>query len=205
MSDNIVDLGASRKVTAGAADLDEFATTIRAEIQKCRKALSNALDAAMNAGDALRVVRPYVDAAGIPWQRWLKDNCFIGKSTALLYVQLAEHRADIEAEIDRGVELSLRAARRLISTPRNNSAPPTTSTKEEESLVTHWERARPEDRAAFLDAIGVDAVLKNMSPGFGRELRNRIPAGKAKQPEKKMKTITLLANPPPPRESRSRH
>jgi hypothetical protein len=199
MIDNI----GTEVATVKDVDLDEFATVIRAEIQKCRKALSNALDAAMNAGDALRTVRPKVDAAGIPWQRWLKDNCFIGKSTALLYVQLAEHRSDIEAAIERGVELSLRAARRLISTPRKNSAPPTTSTEEEEeSLVAHWERTSAEDRAGFLDVIGVDAILKNMSPNFGRELRERWPA-RAKQPDKKMKTITLHANPPPPRESRS--
>jgi hypothetical protein len=64
-------------------------------------------------------------------------------------------------------------------------------------LVECWEQASGEERAAFLDAIGVDAILKNMSPDFGRELRDRVPAAKTKPPGKKLKTITLQANPRP--------
>jgi hypothetical protein len=70
-----------------------------------------------------------------------------------------------------------------------------------ETLVAHWDRATRDERAAFLDAIGVKGMLANMSSAFGRELRGRIPT----KPQSKYKNITLSANPPPPQGSPSRH
>ena len=63
-------------------------------------------------------------------------------------------------------------------------------------LVERWEQASGEERAAFLDVIGVDAVLANMSPDFERELRRRVLA-KTKRPAKsdkpkKFKTLELV-------------
>jgi hypothetical protein len=118
---------------------------------------------------------------------------------------LARHRAEIEAKINEGVALSLRAARRLISAPQStvdSQAPgPEPSSAEEETLAARWHRLPKEERAAFLDAIGVDEILKNMSPAFGTELRSRVPK------PKKRKNLTLTANPDPAqqRESRIRH
>jgi hypothetical protein len=43
-----------------------------------------------------------------------------------------------------------------------------------EALTLQWELASAEDRAAFLDAIGVDAIIKNMSPEFGEALRAKL-------------------------------
>jgi hypothetical protein len=37
----------------------------------------------------------------------------------------------------------------------------------------------------FLDALGVDGVLQAMSPEFGAQLRDRVPAPKAKSPQLK--------------------
>jgi hypothetical protein len=173
--------------------LDELAGIIRAEIQNCRTALANALAAAMDAGDALLEVQPMVRAAGRTWHRWLEHNCFIAVSTAKLYMQLASHRAEIEAAIRSDPELSLRAARRLISRPKRtiNDAD---SAAEEESLFDHWLRLTPEVLAAELDRIGVDRVLGVMSPAFGRELRDRVPTkttsadGKGKAPGKTTET-----------------
>jgi hypothetical protein len=84
---------------------------------------------------------------------------------------------------------------------------------EAETLFEHWSRESKEARAAFLDAIGVQGVLDEMSPAFGRDLRDRVPAPKPKvgKPDtppggKKPKTITLLANPPAtPREDGLQH
>jgi hypothetical protein len=59
---------AHNTINAANADLTptEYAAIIRAEIQKCRTAMANALAAAMNAGDALIAVRPKVEERGDP-------------------------------------------------------------------------------------------------------------------------------------------
>jgi hypothetical protein len=201
-----------------AADTDlacsELAAVIRTEIQKCQAAWSNALDHAMSAGGALLKVQPKVHAAGFVWKRWVKEHCFIGVSTAELYMQFARHRDRIEAERQRGVELSLRAARRLIAAPRasddseeeSEETMAVVSDQEQapdESLTARWRRATEEERATFLDSVGVDAILSNMSPAFVSELRARVPAKAGSG--KKVKTITLPANPAPTCGNRSRH
>ena len=124
----------------------------------------------MNAGDALIAVKPKVLALNVSWQRWLRENCLTALSTAQLYIQLAEHRAEIEAEIQRGVELSLRSARRLISTKAPKcSKPPVTPLRK-----AVWVGATPEDRRAFLDSIGMEAVLQALSPSARAELHRRV-------------------------------
>jgi hypothetical protein len=104
--------------------LDELAGIIRDEIQNTRTALSNALDSAMNAGDALIEAQQKVKSARLRggWKAWLKFNCPTARSTAQLYMQLARHRAVIEAAIQRNeIDSSLRAARRLISSPKGKT------------------------------------------------------------------------------------
>jgi hypothetical protein len=67
------------------------------------------------------------------------------------------------------------------------------------SLTLQWELASAEDRAAFLDEIGVDAVIKNMSPEFGRALRARMSALKDKPFKKTMELVATSSS------NRSRH
>jgi hypothetical protein len=82
-----------------------------------------------------------------------------------------------EVNCQRGGKFSLRAARRLISKPSGKSNKP-----ERETLEAHWNRVSNDARTAFLNAIGVAAVLENMSADFGRDLRRRVPAApKSKQ------------------------
>ena len=89
------------------------------EIEKFRIAQSNALDHAMNAGDAFNALQPKVVALGFKWKAWVREKCLVAESTAALYQQLARHRDEIEAAILQGMESTLRAARRLISNPRD--------------------------------------------------------------------------------------
>jgi hypothetical protein len=71
------------------------------------------------------------------------------------------------------------------------------TTEESETLAAHWHRASPAERKAFLDAIGVGAMLKSMSPEFERALRDAVPAKHRAPPGRPFnKTITLSANPP---------
>jgi hypothetical protein len=162
----------------------------------------------MAAGDAFIAVQPKVEDRGINWKKWLRENCFIGSArTAQFYQQLARHRDQIEREIEDAGELSLRAARRLISSPRNNSGGGAGRVgeaeipAEPETLIEHWRR-RPGELTALLDAVGVAKVLEAMSEEFGRQLRDRLPAPKRKKSDKPYtKTITLRAE----RETGFRH
>jgi hypothetical protein len=191
---------------------DELAVIVRDEIQQARRAWSNALGHAMNAGDVLIAVQPKVAERGINWKKWLKENCFIGASTAQLYQQLARHRDQIEAELQARGELSLRGARQLISSARDDADDdeggdesdagggededeiknPSESVKPE-SLIEHWRRC-PEQLADLLDEIGVLGVLEAMSAEFGRELRARLPAPKRKSGKPFKHTLNLKAH-----------
>jgi hypothetical protein len=163
---------------------DELAATVRAELEKVRASLANALASAINAGEALIVARSKL---GRGWQKWVREACGIALSTAKLCIQLAQHRAEIEAAIGDSAELSLRGARRLISKPcpRKRGAP-------KDTLETLWKRATAEARTTFLDRIGVAAILESMSADFGRDLRSRVPAPNSMQNDfKKAKSPTL--------------
>ena len=198
-------IGDKNPVVKAEVDLepDELAVIIRDEIQQARKAWSNALGHAMNAGDALIAVQPKVAERGIAWKKWLKENCFIGVSTAQLYQQLARHRDQIETELQVRGELSLRGARQLISSARDDADDDEGDDESDaggeedegesvkpESLIEHWRRC-PEQLADLLDEIGVAGVLEAMSAEFGRQLRARLPVPKRKSFKK---TLNLTAN-----------
>jgi len=93
--------------------LEDLAYQIRTGIKDLKGALGNALRIALDVGDALAAARKRVPSR--KWQSWLRENCLLSVRTANLYVELAGHRDEIEAEIDRAGEMSLRAAKRLIS------------------------------------------------------------------------------------------
>ena len=210
-TDHLADLG-----------LAELAAVVCAEIQKCRTSMANALAAAMNAGDALIAVRPKVEERGF-WTKWLRENCYIAESTAKLYIQLAQHRDEIEARILDGVQLSLRAARKLISKPPPEPPPepepePEHHSADDDAARIHqffaqasgaeilgcMRAARPDLIRRFLDALGVDDLLECMSGDFGRMLRARVPAPKSGKSSKKPISRTMN-NAQQPHESHSRH
>jgi hypothetical protein len=188
------------------ADPQQLAAAIRDEIQQARTAWRNALRHAMAAGDALNAVQPKIAERGINWKKWLKENCFVSDRTAQLYQQLANHRDQIEAELQAKGELSLRGARQLISAARrdedDNGAgehgdeghehepqnPP-----ESETLINHWRRS-PAELAALLDAVGVAGILEAMSEEFGRQLRARLPAPKRRSDKPYQRTLNLKAH-----------
>jgi hypothetical protein len=185
--------------------LDDLARVVRDEIRKAHTAMANALAAAMDAGDALIAARPKVEERGILWTKWLRENCLIKESTAKLYIQLAQHRDEIEGRILDGIILSLRAARRLIAKPAKTGGGSGTTVPALESLVAHWKRDSAAARSAFLDAVGVEAILGAMSEEFGRRLRARVPASKGAADKPFKTTLNLTANSAPERGTSSRH
>jgi len=154
-------------------DLPAHASRIREAHSAVQKAGGALLHHAMTAGDALIAAQQKVSSN---WKRWLRENCFLSVDTALVYQRLARHREQIEDEIGRAGELSLRGALRLIATPRGGKTKKTTET----SLVEHWKRASDQDRTAFLDHIGVDGIRTAASLDFYRELIAKLRTEKAK-------------------------
>jgi len=103
-----------------AVPLEDLARRIHNGLQQSRCDRCNALRSDLDVGDDLNEAQSRVPSG--KWKWWLKEkrfqikeNRFLSVRTAQLYQQLARHRDEIEAEIDRIGELSLRAARRLIS------------------------------------------------------------------------------------------
>jgi hypothetical protein len=146
--------------------IDQLAERIRAALEAARQAQCNALRRALEVGDALIEARNRVSTG---WKRWLQENCSLKVRSALLYQQLAQHRAEIEAEIDRVGELSLRAARRLVMKPVARDPRPSKS-----DLTTAWGKATAEERTRHLDAVGVPGLLGAISLAFRRELEGRL-------------------------------
>src|SRR5262245_12345760 len=107
-------VGSTVKINAdtvsGTSVLEDLAAVIRKARRASHAERCNALHHDLDAGDALLAAQKRVSSN---WKQWLRENCFLSVRTAMLYMQLARHRAEIEAEIERVGGLSLRAAIRL--------------------------------------------------------------------------------------------
>jgi hypothetical protein len=150
-------------------DLPALAKTIRDEHHAVQAAGGALLHHAMNAGDALTAAQEKVSGN---WKSWLRENCFLSVHTALVYQRLARHRKQIEAQVERAGDLSLRAALRLIAEPRSGEKTKKKAT--DLSLIDHWKRTPATERTIFLDAIGIDGIRKAASLDLFRKLREQV-------------------------------
>jgi hypothetical protein len=98
--------------------LEELVARVRRAHKVVETAWANALAAALDAGDAVLALQQELQGRGIGWQAWFREWGYLPLSTAKLYAQLAVHRDEIETARAQVPELSLRAARRLISKPQ---------------------------------------------------------------------------------------
>jgi hypothetical protein len=123
--------------------LEDLARRIRDAHKAVQVATANALAAAFEAGESLIEAKKRVTTG---WERWVRENCFLGGSSVRLYVQLAHHRAEIEAEISRAGELSIRAARRLIAkkSPEDEPSEDMPEPTPTETAVEETEGATPD-------------------------------------------------------------
>ena len=95
--------------------------------------------------------------------------------TAFVRQQLARHRDEIEAEIQRvGDYFSIRAALRKITKTKKKSPdkpkPPTDVT----SFLSIWRKADHQTRVAIFDAIGIDGLLGALSQKLRRDIEDRV-------------------------------
>jgi hypothetical protein len=168
----------------------ELVTAIRNAYAAVQAARANALARGLDTGDALlKLQETFFSGCKIPtsWQLRLEEECSIPWSTAKLYMQLARHRDDIEAEMIRVPELSLRAARRLIS----KKSPPASQDKSAAMLVSTeiagadigpnskgenerlLARVEHEKRRLEIENVGLRSEIEEMKAEFaaGRMLR----------------------------------
>ena len=85
--------------------------------------------------------------------------------------QLARHRPEIEAEIDRLGELSLRAAVRLIAKPKTAK---TEKSKKTADLIAALNRATDAELTAALSTFNFERFLRVMPAVWRRKLEERV-------------------------------
>jgi hypothetical protein len=101
------------------------------------------------------------------WKRWLRESCFLGVSTALLYQRIARHRAEIETKAKEDPSFSLRAARQLITkepkgATKKQKAPP----RPKPTLQAAWNKAAPSERSAVLAQMPLADLLQILPPAL---------------------------------------
>jgi hypothetical protein len=177
--------------TTGAqvAVLAKLAHRIRTAVQTSQQDRCNALHHDLDAGDALIEAQKRVCSS---WKRWLKENCSLGVRTAMLYMQLARHRRDIENEIERVGELSLRGAVRLICAPSKKAFKP-----KKPDLITAVAQATDAKLTEALITIGLDRFLRIMPADWRAEINARVSAqiircAKAHNPNLRLKHLKLV-------------
>ena len=116
--------------------------------------MSNALDIALAVGQRLNIAKEQVGDG--KWGKWLRDDCCnLSRSTALLYMRIANHQGDIDAARVLLPDMSLRAARRLLTKSEAKEA----AAEEPDQAGGEEAEAAPPDRAADLLAMWKAASL----------------------------------------------
>jgi len=156
-------------------NLADVAATICAELRSENKSGAALLHHAMNAGDALNLAQANLHKTNLTWKQWVRENCFIDWRTARVRQQLANHREEIETEIQKADDyFSIRAALRKITKGKKKSSdkpkPPTDVT----SFLSIWKKADHQIRVAILDAIGGEELLGALSQQLRREIERRV-------------------------------
>jgi hypothetical protein len=161
-----------KEVTPSTQVLDQLAERIRAALEAVRQGISNALENALEAGDALNAAQQRVSSG---WGRWLHTNCSLKPSTASLYQQLARHRPEIEAKAEEIGELSLRAARRLITKkkPAEPKAAEAAEPTGAAAIIIAMGKATDAELTEALAALGLERFLQVMPPGWRPQLEAR--------------------------------
>jgi len=156
-------------------NLADVAATICAELRSENKSGAAVLHHAMNAGDALNLAQANQHLTNLTWKQWLRQNCFISVRTAFVRQQLARHRDEIEAEVQRvGDYFSIRAALRKITKTKKKSSDKPKLPPDVTSFLSIWRKADHQTRVAIFDAIGIDGLLGALSQKLRRDIEDRV-------------------------------
>jgi hypothetical protein len=154
-------------------DLDLLAHRIRCRLTEVKDLSRSALRLALDIGDDLDAAQEQVPDG--QWAVWLRKNCALSERSARLYRQLANHREEIEHRLAEAPELSLRAARSLITKSKVRSAPPAPETVTGAvtplpvpetitagQILAWWGNASRGDRREILERFGLSAILETV-------------------------------------------
>jgi hypothetical protein len=167
--------------------LEQFAARVRDAHKAVLAAAANALAAALDAGDAVLELQQELRSRGIGWQAWFREWCRLPLSTAKLYAQLAAHRPEIEIKIEEVGELSLRAARRLISRPTK-----TIPKSKRLDLLVAWNRASEAERTAVLSNIDIVDFFQVMPRDWRGQIEARVTNLRAETGNPALKVTAVL-------------
>jgi hypothetical protein len=146
---------------------------IRTSHQAVRNAAYNILREAITAGEALLKLKESVGHG--EWGHYLRRHCELGERTAQVYMRLAEHRAELDANPQRAADLSLRGALKFIGKEPGKDGKSAKSAKATTSLSTlAWSNATAEERQRFVDGIGLVSWLAAMPPTWRDDLERRV-------------------------------
>ena len=134
------------QIPSNMTALDNLAARINSEHEACHASMRKGLEHALKAGALLLEAK-----AGLPhgeWLPWLKENCpDIGERTVQRYMRLAENRDELGAKSATVADLSMRAAEKALTTPREiEGTDPTLA-----SYLPWSERNVPPEHQAFLE------------------------------------------------------
>jgi proteasome lid subunit RPN8/RPN11 len=138
------------------------------------------------------------------WQSWREEKCpRVKERMAQVYMQLARRREDIESELEKTPDLSLRAARQLITASpkrRRTSTPGEKKPQEDKPELPDWVVAYNEssdtDKAAGIAHIVTD-LLTYMSAADRDKLMVRALGNAAEHaPTKKQRNAIREAQKP---------
>jgi len=152
-------------------DRKELVEIIRTSHQAVRNAAHNILREAITAGEALLKLKTSVGHG--EWGHYLRRHCELGERTAQIYMRLAEHRAELEANPQRAADLSLRGALKFIGKEPNKDGKSAKSATTSLSTLA-WSNATAEERQRFVDGIGLVSWLAAMPPTWRDDLERRI-------------------------------
>jgi hypothetical protein len=164
-----------------------------------REAGRNALRIRLDIGSALLAVQERLTSDDDPvqrvapsrslgWKRWLRLNCpSFSVRTAFLYQQLARHRSEIEREIARTGEMSVREAVRFVTAPS-----PRQPKKPTPDLVAALRKASAGEVAAALESRGFNFFLQAIPAAFRPQLEERIVSLRADKGEPVLKVTSIL-------------
>jgi hypothetical protein len=172
-----------------APSLTELARQVREACQAARQSGLTALDHIFRAGEALNKAQEQVRGN---WKRWLRESCFLGVSTALLYQRIARHRAEIETKAKEDPNFSLRAARQLLTKEPNKKqkAPP----RPKPTLQEAWNKAGPSERATVLARMPLADLLQTLPPTLQARFyaAGKAPGGNAPEGETLLRASETL-------------
>jgi hypothetical protein len=164
------------------ADLGDLAATVRAAHQGVMLAVTNMIEHALAAGDALIAAKAALEAdVGYGhWLAWLKKECDLSEDRAERYMLLARNRAIVEADSARVRNLSLTGAFKLLGKPAKGSKSqpesekPTKAAASFDTALSWWNGASREERRRFIGEIGSRPLATAIPPAWNTML---MPAG----------------------------